>query len=295
MKKLFTNMLVPVVSVQDVGLIADEAIRLARQLQCHVHFLCFTPGGPSSTAPNRSSSEDTSLRRFDNPGLRKSDDPGLRKFEQMKAGIQERYQLQVGPAFPMVISRQAGALINGVLEYYSRNGIDLILLGRLHRTGAVHANRLLRKIDCPVITIYKKPAVSRLKNIVLPVGDHLPLRKLLFATYLARITHSTIHLVTTAGKSGDPDERSAAALQKSYRLLRENTDLPVQCMAMPGGNLAEIAWNYARGIGADLIMVNTGKEPLLSGFLNGLRAKYLNGAWSRSLLNISRIPVMSIG
>lgn len=195
----------------------------------------------------------------------------------------------------MIITRQTGPVINGILEYYSRNGIDLILLGRFRRAGAIHVNMLLKKIDCPVITIYKQPAASGLKNIVLPVGDHLPMRKLLFATYLARITHSTIHLVTAAGKSGDPDEKSIETLQKSYRLLKENTDLPVQCMTLPGGNLAEITWNYARGIKADLIMVSAGKESLLSGFLNGLRAKYLHGAWSRSLLNISRIPVMSIG
>jgi hypothetical protein len=282
MKRLFTNILVPIVRVQDAGITADVAMRMAHQLQCHVHFLCFTPGGPSSTGPARSSSGDAGQDRFD----------------PMKASIQQRYKLQPGPPYPLIINRQTGPVINGILEYYSRNRIDLILFGRPRRPGAVHANMLLKKIDCPVLTIYEQPVVSGfsgLRNIVLPVGDRLPMRKLLFATYLARITHSTIHLVAAAGKHRTPDEKSMETLQKSYRLLRENTDLPVQCMTMPGGNLAEITWNYARGIKADLIMVNPGKESLLSGFLNGLRAKYRHGAWSRSLLNISRIPVMSIG
>jgi nucleotide-binding universal stress UspA family protein len=269
MKRLFTNILVPISRMRDASITIDEVIRLARQLQCQVHFLVYTAA---------------------------LEEAGLHKFDSFKEYIQQHCRLQAEPlAFSPIISRQTGHLVKGLLEYYNRNTIDLILLGRRSRTTAVHATRLLEKVDCPVLTTNSQPMHSRLRNIVLPVGDHLPRRKLLFAAYLARITHSTIHLVAATGKPGDPDERSMESLQKSYRLLRENTDLSIQCMSMSGGNLAEVTWNYARDIKADLIMVNPGKEALLSGFLNGLRAKYLPGVWSRSLLNKSRIPVMSIG
>jgi hypothetical protein len=114
------------------------------------------------------------------------------------------------------------------------------------------------------------------------------MRKLLLATYLAKLSHSTIHLVSSGGKSAvvpGPGE-DLGSLQKSYRLLRENTNLSVECGAMPYENLADAAWAYAKKIKADLILIGPGRESLLSGWLNTLR--------SRWLFNVSRIPVMTV-
>ena len=77
--------------------------------------------------------------------------------------------------------------------------------------------------------------------------------------------------------------KARESMYKSYRLLRENTDLPIECLTVPGENLAEIAWDYARKIKADLILVGSGKESLLSGFLNVLRSRVLQGLGARSL------------
>jgi hypothetical protein len=112
------------------------------------------------------------------------------------------------------------------------------------------------------------------------------MRKLLFATYLAKLSHSTIHLVSPGGGTVGAAGEERESLQKSYRLLRENTDLLVECRAMPDENLAEAAWSYAKKIKADLILIGPGKESLLSGWLNALR--------SRWLFNVSRIPVMTV-
>lgn len=324
MEKLLNNILVPVVEGEETAIAIREALRVGDQLKCNVHLLYFDQGTTQG---------DTS------------------SFDRIKADMQEQYLSRMGTVPTLLITRQTGSPMKCILTYYKRHSIDLILLGRrkmslrqilhkpwglLHRTSLVNVSLLLKKVNCPVLTMNGGRAIFGLKNIVLPVGDFLPMRKLLFATYLAKISRSTIHLIAAADKSdgssaggrtgdhsatGSSDDRfgnpsedqfgntsedpiggttdesgeaSQESLYKSYRLLRENTDLPIRCMTMPGRNLADIAWNYAKRIKADLILVGPGKESLLSGFLHGLRSPYLRDGFSRSLLTVSRIPVMSV-
>ncbi|MHA4810408.1 universal stress protein [Flavitalea flava] len=278
MKKLFTNILVPVDLAKDADTSIREAIGIADQLKCHIHFLHLV---------QENGEMDDSV------------------FNYLKTDILERYKERLHPSLSITITRQQGAPEKNIIEYYNRNMIDLILLCQARKTFPfffnksvpVDLNRLIKKVSCPVLTIYGHPVIPFMKNIVLPVGDLLPRQKLLFATYLAKLSHSTIHLISTRS-TGEKSQGSHAevreSLYKSYRLLRDNTDLPVECLAVPGNNLAEVTWDYAKKINADLILVYPGKESLLSGFLNGLRSRYLNGTWSRSLFNLSSIPVMTV-
>jgi len=194
-----------------------------------------------------------------------------------------------------------------IIDYSKRHAVDLILLVKkkrsghpLFRTGA-DVDRIVNGTLCPVLSVFEQPSLSSeqpslssLKNIVLPVGDHLPMRQLLFATYLGRTGNSTIHLVAP---DSDSDHGSAATrgnLHKCYRLLRENTSLTIECLASSEKNLAEAAWSYAKKIKADLILTSPGKASMFSGFWNRLRSKFLKRLGSRSLSNTSRIPVMTI-
>ncbi|HVK48305.1 MAG TPA: universal stress protein, partial [Pseudobacter sp.] len=65
-----------------------------------------------------------------------------------------------------------------------------------------------------------------------------------------------------------------------------NTNLNIECHTIHGGNIADTTLQYATDINADLIVVNPGKEMLLSGFVNRL--------FARLLFNESRIPVMTV-
>lgn len=260
-------MLVPLYSLEDAGSTVQKAIEIANQWVCNVHLL-FIEQGHAITDDN--------------------------VFDTARAHIQSRYQHLLSPSLSLYIKRQQSQEKKEILQYYYKNKIDLILLGSKKRpfgipfcnANAVSVCQWLRTIKCPVLNIYSEPDISVIKNIVLPVGEFMPMQKLLFATYLAKSSHSTIHLVSVSGKSGRSNLESVQNLYKSYRLLRENTSLQVECGTAPGGNIATVTWTYAKKIKADLILVNAGKESLLSGFLNGLFAKFL--------FNVSRIPVMTL-
>lgn len=275
MKKLFNNILVPLGLEENGGVAIQEAIRIAAQWHCHIHLLYYTPGLPAVDEE---------------------------RSELLKATILERYRPLMNGSVSMVIQWLQGPPEKNIIDYCHRHEIDLILLGRarrpfwqiFRRNHSISMDRLLKKVQCPILTIFGQPVITAIKNIVLPVGRGLPMRKLLFATYLARTAGSTIHLVSVDGRSGEGSREAGESLYRSYRLLRENTSLPVECLSMPGENLADVAWRYARDIKADLILIHPGKESLLSGFFNGRFTRPLHELYSRALFNVSRIPVMTV-
>jgi hypothetical protein len=245
---------------------------MAECLQCHIHLL------------------------YNIPGAR----PGAGMGE-LKAAIRERHPFLSAPGISLEINTDPVSPERQIVDYAKRHAVDLILLVRRKRTGHsllradADIDRLVDKTLCPVLSVSGQPGVPSLKNIVLPVGDHLPMRKLLFATYLGRTVNSTIHLVAPSNSN---DSALAIGvrdnLQKCYRLLRENTNLSIECQASAEENLAEAAWDYAKRIKADLILTSPGKESMLSGFWNNLRSKFFRRHGSRSLPNTSQIPVMTI-
>lgn len=209
---------------------------------------------------------------------------------------------QIAQRWQCRVHRLQDATEREVVDYCRRQEIDLVLLDRhkrsfwrlIPRRNDIRVDRLLKKLQCPVLTTYDQLFISSLKNIVLPVGAGLPMRKLLFATYLARVAGATIHLVSMEGMSEKDKQQSGESLFRAYRLLRENTNLPVECLRVPGESLADIAWRYAREIKADLILIHSGRESLLSGWFEGWFTRPLYELYSRALFNVSRIPVLTV-
>ncbi|HVU55668.1 MAG TPA: universal stress protein [Puia sp.] len=271
MNKLFNHMLVPVDQEDEEGVV-QQALHMADRLQCQVHLLYHVPAAQ-----------------------------GEGTIGELKAAIRQRHPFLTTPGVFLEINTDAVFPEKQIVDYSKRHAVDLILLVKKKRTGhsllraGADVDRLVDKTLCPVLTVSGQPALSSLKNIVLPVGDHLPMRQLLFATYLGRTVNSTIHLVAPTNSN---DHAFAVGvrdnLQKCYRLLRENTNLSIECQASPEENLAEAAWDYAKKIKADLILTSPGKESMLSGFWNNLRSKFFRRHGSRSLPNTSQIPVMTI-
>jgi len=260
-------MLVPV-DQEDEEDIVQQALHMADSLQCQIHLLYSIPVAHHE-----------------------------RRVDELKAAIRQRYPFLAAPGIFLEINTDPAFPERQIIDYAKRHGVDLILLVKKKRAGysqlrtGADVDRLVDKTLCPVLTVSGEPARSSLKNIVLPVGEHLPMRKLLFATYLGRTVNSTIHLVAPTNALATEVHDN---LQKCYRLLRENTNLSVECQASPEENLAEAAWDYAKKIKADLILTSPGKESMLSGFWNNLRSKFFRRRGSRSLSNTSQIPVMTI-
>jgi hypothetical protein len=261
MEKLFNRILVPFHLWKDADAVIRRAVDMANQMQSDIYLL--------------------HLNRRSLPETSDEEDP-LRK------DMRQRYQPLLSPALSLTIADAHGAAEQVIIGYCLKFNIDLIFLCRKMPSFwglswpyfPVNLQQLLKKLKCPVLKTGPEPGIPPIKNIVLSIGDYLPVRKLLLATYLARRARSTIHLVSV--EMGERTEN----LGRSFRLLSENTDLPVECRKLPGQGLADAAWFYAKSIKADLILIRSGREAQLSGPLHALGNRYL--------FNASRIPVLTV-
>lgn len=271
--KLFNNILLPLRPKKSVELSIIEGIELSIHFECNVHFLLITPdrqlGGAVSHA----------------------------EITRTEDGVKQKIleTLVLYPHFPEIAQRlhiasEKGSLETCISHYTLRNRIDLVVLRKnlLHNWFMnLSVDRLSKKINCPVLTLQTRLNPENVRNIVMPVGAFLPVRKLAFATYLARKYNSCLHLVALSANYEQARARDENVyLLKAYQLIRENTEVPVEYKTLNGANIATTTLQYAKKVKAGLIVINPGKESFLAGFVNRV--------FSRFFFNGSRIPVMTI-
>jgi nucleotide-binding universal stress UspA family protein len=276
MNKLFNNILVPI-DFSDVSELAiEKAIDIANHFNCHIHlvFAQTNPVGKRSGKFTKSVTGSTA-------------DAEARLYQ-----LQNRFTYQLQPGLLIHSCLRRGNRSRAVIDYTLRHNIDLVVLGRATGlvssliNGRYNINEITNRIDCPVLTVRKDTANHKWMNIVLPVCSMLPIRKIMFASYLARKYNSRIHLLSIADDNNENMEGGNQYLYKAYQLLRDNTNLMIECHTIRGHNIADTTLRFAQKINADLIVVNSGSESRLPGFVNKL--------FDGSLFSESRIPVMGI-
>lgn len=276
--KLFSNILVPVHTNRYTDLLIKEGLELALHFECVVHFLLVTEEKYFSkpfVQANNNTDHTTAI-------LRQKIHEALTQYEQHP---------YLGQQLHVVAER--GSMEQCISRYAIRKHVDLVVLGKDRRPFRskwfrdVSVDKLAKKLNCPVLTLQSRLKLNKIRNIVMPVGAFLPVRKLAFATYLAKKYNSGLHLVALSGGYPQPGSTTENVyLLKAYRLILENTEVPVEYKTLSGENIARTTLQYAKKIKAGLIVINPGKESLLYGLLNRL--------FSRFLFNTSRIPVMTI-
>jgi len=277
MNKLFNNILIPVDFSEVSELAIERAIDIANHFKCNIHLIVIENERPGMK-------QYSLLSRKANLALHDSE----AKLYQ----LQNKYTYQLDPGLTMQSSVVYGNKNRSVIGYTFSHQIDLLIISKsasLSGTllpGNFNINEITKKVGCPVLTVRKEAGNDRWMNIVLPICSVLPIRKIMFASYLARKYNSKIHLLAVAGNDASEHGNRNEYLHKAYQLLRDNTNLTIECHTMRGQNIAETTLRFAKKIDADLIVVNPGKESLLSGFLNRV--------FDGFLFNESRIPVMTI-
>jgi nucleotide-binding universal stress UspA family protein len=277
MHKLFNNILIPVDFSEVSELAIEKAIDIANHFQCNIHLVYI---------------ENERLLMKKKKLLSHRADSALPGSEAKLYQLQNKYTYKLDPGLVIQSAAVRGNKNRSVIEYSFSHRIDLLIIGKpasLSGTllpGNFNINEITKKVGCPVLTVRKEAGNVRLMNIVLPVCSVLPIRKIMFASYLARKYNSKIHLLAIAGAEDNEQGDRNQYLHKAYQLLRDNTNLDIECHTLRGQNIAETTLRFAKKIDADLIVINPGKESLLSGFL----IRFFDGF----LFNESRIPVMTI-
>jgi len=272
MQKIINNILAPVTAGKQGELVADNALRMANHFQCGLHLLLAEGTRLHSLLGSLGKPVGNSNRRL--------------------AALEEKYAPLLHQGLSLRVSACKGDIEQQVAEYAIRHFIDVIVVGKAGNSlpgslfGSLSINRLARKTKAAVLTVDNWPALEKVQNIVLPVGEHLPIRKMMIASYFARKFNARIHLIGLSKKYPFTSVEDAMYVYKTFQLLRDNTNLEVEYHIIRGENIADKTLEYAQDIKADLIVVNPGKELLLSGFINKMFARFI--------FNESPIPVMTI-
>ena len=269
MKKLINHILVPVNFNSNTELVMVKAIQAANQFNSDIHLLYVQTGmlsipfvydGHFSGAIYNVSAEEAE--------------------KKMKKLIEE-YQHLLNDGLFMTTKISAGNWCFIIKEQVIIKHIDLIILPRTGKKaeGAllykVNVNQLAQQTQCPILTVTKNFNIDHLQNIVVPLDDFLPIRKLTAATYLAKKFNGAIHLMGRKGQSAADDRKKSRCLTRAYQLLRDYTSVKVHCSVQDGYAVADDTLAYAKNIHADLIVVNTGKESRLKGWFSKWMGNYL--------------------
>lgn len=280
MKKLFNHILVPVNFNRNTSLLMNKALQVANEFNCDLHLLYvqtpmtvipFLYDGTVSGSLFNFFTEDNSKR--------------MEKLE-------DEYKPKLNDGLLMTSEILPGSWQAVMKDVIISKHIDLVLIPKYHRkfTGAlvqqINIDKLSQQTQCPVLTVTRRFDVTHLHNIVVPVNDFIPIKKLTMATFFARKFSGIVHLMGKKTNSKSEERINTRCVTKSYQLLRDYTNVRVHCSSETYTNDHADTLTYAKDVAADLIVVNPGKESVRKGWLGKWFGKYL--------YRESNIPVLTI-
>jgi len=286
MKNYFSRILIPVFFNKDAASVVSKAIVIANEFGCDTLLLHVQSN--SKLVPFLQDGH------FTKAGFADQFQENERSMEQLvdehRAGLADGLLIS-----SMVVPGNWQAVMKEVII---TQHIDLVMIPGHTRKSMeaimkqVNINRLSQQTQCPVLTLTGDFDVNHLHNIVVPVNDFLPVRKLTAATFLAKKFNAMVHLLGQRSNSYTDDKLNTICLTKAYQLLSEYTNVKIHCTSDKSNTLATDTLEYARKVQADLIVVNPGKESLLSGLFNRWLPKDLHRESNIPVLTISPQPYL---
>ncbi|MHA4844001.1 universal stress protein [Flavitalea antarctica] len=150
---------------------------------------------------------------------------------------------------------------------------DLVILAKHNRQSVlptfnrVSPNVIARSGNCAVLMAKPGSVDQKIRSIVVPVGNLIPLSKIDLLLGLLNKFHAKVHLVTLRGKSAMMSNNCSQAVLHTYRTLKATRfSLPIVHKELEGKNLANASLKYAQLILADMILVNPDSETRISTF-----------------------------
>lgn len=251
-----------------------KAIELANTINCNVHFVHVVSAVAFYSGHYITNSDPTLDAHIARHRLKE---------------LQEEYQGHLCSAGKIEISLLHGMPAHEMQEYIKRSEIDIVIMGlskfnllqRLWSTISISA--LMQKTNVPVLAVRSSGLVSHFKKIVLPVNDHVPVKRIRLAVLLGRFFKSTVYVLSLKNKDG---EHNMPILTQTLEIFQSLTTVPVQSIIVEGKSLAKSTIEFSKRINADLIMINPLKEFFMPGWWNRVTQKLLSYQ--------SQIPVLTV-
>lgn len=140
---------------------------------------------------------------------------------------------------------------------------DIIIIGKTNHhsffpsRNTVISASIVEETHCPVLTVNPFSSSSKMKAIVMPVSEFLPLKKItLLETFSSLVSLDVVHLLSVLMNDQKPDNHTNSALLQIMRSIRSRVKCRVQHTIVHSNNKAIATLAYAEEVGADTLLVS---------------------------------------
>jgi nucleotide-binding universal stress UspA family protein len=279
MSILLSNILVPVDFSVNTEVAVKKALEMVEAPGSVIHLL-------HVRSPQNVWNHILSRNRHSKSDKEKNDSEALRKLKEWKIAI----ELTI-PQTTVKICMIDGTVHAKIIQVAIQIKAQLIIIAKKRNpdffelSASVHPNRLAKSSTCPVLAIRRGSMQNKIKTIVIPVRSFIPYRKIEMAMEFAKRDRAKIHVVTLQSKmvSWNIDRNY---LLETYRLLKSRLTNAVEYHVLNGTNLPRATLDYAKHIGADMILANPCSETRITVFTG----KHMNDL----LLASSKLQILSV-
>jgi nucleotide-binding universal stress UspA family protein len=207
-------------------------------------------------------------------------------------GILKRYKEKISLKFTLSYIIKEGKIFKEIADLADRHEDALTVLSTHGTSGfeelfiGGNAYKITSHSRNPVITVRKSKIPSNIDNIVLPLDVTFQTReKVPYTAELAKVFGSKIHVITIQlGKLKSIDKKLHQYSTQVASYL-DTHNVPYTVEHLHGSNITDVALDYSRTIGADLISIMTEQEKSASNLLLG--------NFAHQMINKALIPVLS--
>lgn len=188
---------------------------------------------------------------------------------------------------------KSGSVFREILNAANETDASLIIMGTHGVTGfqefwmGSNAYKVVSSSKCPVLTMRENGGANDFKTIVVPIDSSFESRqKIPAAVSLAKKFGATIHVLGVSVDKDKETEYQISAYSRQVIHSLEEEGISYVHEKRLGGNITNLAIEYAQSVKADIIIIMTEQEPQIGSFFLG--------KFAQQMINHSTIPVMSV-
>ncbi|HEY0029587.1 MAG TPA: universal stress protein, partial [Bacteroidia bacterium] len=210
-----------------------------------------------------------------------------KRLEETAVAIRSKY----GVTSTTVTSN--GNIFNEILSVSKEYDVDLVVMGTHGTSGVVeffvgsNTFKMVTQSICPVISVQAHAKKLGFQDILLPIDDSAHSRqKVNHAIVLAKHFASKVHILGLTDAEDESDRNKFEIKLDQIEEYLKKCNLSYSRKTLEGKNQARTTYDYAKSIGADLIVIMTDQDEDLTG--------RLMGTYAQQIINHSKIPVLTI-
>jgi len=210
-----------------------------------------------------------------------------RKLEEVARKIHQETSVQVS------IKTDVGRIYKKIVSVSRDNEVDIIVMGTHGTSGyerfsvGTNTAKVVSESSCPVLSVQTHAKKIGFKRIVLPIDDSTTSRqKVNYALEIARHYGSHVYVLGLINFGNEEAQRKFKIKVDQVEEWLHKHQVSSETHYVHGDNLAKLTMEYSEKVDADLVVIMTEQEFVLTGFFMG--------TWATQVVNHSKIPVMTV-